>query len=44
MFKEVYDKFNIKASAKATDVQSVYNVKNTTRNGVRGFLILSKKI
>ena len=44
VFKEVYDKFNIKASAKATDIQSVYNVKNTTRNGVRGFLILSKKI
>jgi len=37
-----YDKLSVKCTAKATDVQSVYSVKSTSRNGVRGYLIVGK--
>lgn len=37
-----FDKFNIKAIAKATDVKMVYNVKRTRRGGVEGYLIGDK--
>ena len=37
-----FDSFDIKASAKATDIKSVYNVKRTIRNGVEGFIIGDK--
>ena len=34
LIKCVYDKLNVICAAKATDVQSVYSVKSTSRNGV----------
>ena len=42
LVKCAYDKLSVKCTAKATDVQSVYSVKSTSRNGVRGYLIISK--
>lgn len=41
MIKLSYEKCNVEATAKATDIQSAYNVKSTSRNGVRGYLILN---
>ena len=42
LVKCAYDKLSVKCTAKATDVQSVYSVKSTSRNGVRGYLIIGK--
>ena len=42
LVKCVYDKLNVTCAAKATDVQSVYSVKSTSRNGVRGYLVIGK--
>ena len=42
LVKCAYDKLSAKCTAKATDVQSVYSVKSTSRNGVRGYLIIGK--
>ena len=42
LVKCAYDKLNVTCAAKATDVQSVYSVKSTSRNGVRGYLIIGK--
>ena len=42
LVKCAYDKLSVKCTAKATDVQSVYSVKSTSRNGVRGYLIVGK--
>ena len=42
LVKCVYDKLNVTCAAKATDIQSVYSVKSTSRNGVRGYLIIGK--
>ena len=42
LVKCAYDKLSTKCAAKATDVQSVYSVKSTSRNGVRGYLIIGK--
>ena len=40
MIKSVYKKLGLNASAKATDIQSAYVVKSTSRNSVRGYLIV----
>ena len=42
LVKCAYDKLSVKCTAKATDVQSIYSVKSTSRNGVRGYLIVGK--
>ena len=42
MIKSTYVKLGVNDSAKATDIQSAYLVKNTSRNGVRGYLIIGK--
>lgn len=42
MIKSAYTKLGVNASAKATDIQSAYLVKSTSRNGVRGYLIVGK--
>ena len=42
MIKSVYTKLGLNASAKATDIQSAYVVKSTSRNSVRGYLIVDK--
>ena len=42
LVKCAYDKLSVKCTAKATDVQSAYLVKSTSRNGVRGYLIIGK--
>lgn len=42
LVKCAYDKLSVSCTAKATDVQSIYSVKNTSRNGVRGYLIVGK--
>ena len=42
LVKCAYDKSSAKCTAKATDVQSVYSVKSTSRNGARGYLIIGK--
>ena len=42
MIKSAYVKVEVNASAKATDIQSAYLVKSTSRNGVRGYLIIGK--
>lgn len=42
MIKSTYVKLGVNASAKATDIQSAYHVKSTSRNGVRGYLIIGK--
>ena len=42
LVKCAYDKLNVTCAAKATDIQSVYSVKSTSRNGVRGYLIIGK--
>ena len=42
LVKAAYDKHNLNCAAKATDVQSVYSVKSTSRNGVRGYLVIGK--
>ena len=42
MIKSSYAKVGTNASAKATDIQSIYLVKSTSRNSVRGYLIVDK--
>lgn len=42
MIKSTYVKLGVNVSAKATDIQSAYLVKSTSRNGVRGYLIMGK--
>ena len=44
MIKSSYAKVDTNASAKATDIQSVYLVKSTSRNSVRGYLIVDKVV
>ena len=44
IIKTQYSKLGVTVAAKATDIQSVYNVKSTSRNGNRGFLIVDKVI
>ena len=40
--QKCFDSMGIRAKAKATDIKDVFNVKRTARNGVEGFLIVSK--
>lgn len=40
--QKCFDKSGIDATAKATDIKDLFNVKRTTRNGVEGFLIGEK--
>ena len=42
IIKSAYNNIGIECAAKATDIQTNYVVKSTSRNGVRGYLIVSK--
>ena len=42
LIKGAYDRLGLNCAAKATDIQGVYSVKNTSRSGVRGYLVVGK--
>lgn len=42
LIKDAYDRLGLNCAAKATEIQGIYSVKNTSRNGVRGYLVVGK--